>query len=79
MPFREAHHVTGRLVALAEAKGCDLADLSLADMQGVDARITQAVFSVLSVDASLAARISYGGPAPSNVAAQAKRWLELLA
>ncbi|MDE2516444.1 MAG: argininosuccinate lyase [Rhodospirillales bacterium] len=79
LPFREAHHVTGRLVAMAEAKGVDLAGLSLAEMQTVLAGITQDVFDVLTVDASVASRTSYGGTAPANVAAQAARWLKALA
>ncbi|MBS0561196.1 MAG: argininosuccinate lyase [Proteobacteria bacterium] len=79
LPFREAHHVTGRLVAEAEAKGVDLAGLALADMQRIEPRITQDVFGVLTVDASVASRTSYGGTAPANVAAQAARWLAALA
>ena len=78
LPFRTAHHVTGRLVAIAEAKGVDLADLSLAEMQAVEAGISMDVFSVLTVEASVASRISYGGTAPANVAAQAAGWLEKL-
>ena len=54
LPFREAHHVTGALVALAEAKGCDLPDLTLAEMQAVHAGITEEVFDVLGVDNSVA-------------------------
>jgi argininosuccinate lyase len=79
MPFREAHHVTGRLVALAEGRGVDLAGLSLAEMQGVEPRITADVFGVLTVAASVASRTSYGGTAPANVAAQAARWRAALA
>ena len=78
LPFRTAHHVTGRLVAAAEAKGVDLAGLSLAEMQAVEAGITQEIFGVLTVDASVASRTSYGGTAPANVAEQAKRWQEVL-
>ena len=78
LPFRGAHHVTGRLVALAEAKGVDLSDLTLAEMQSVEPGITADVFSVLTVEASVASRTSYGGTAPANVAAQAARWLEAL-
>lgn len=70
MPFREAHHVTGTLVKLAEGRGVQLAALPLADMQAVDARITADVFNVLSVDASVASRISTGGTAPSAVRAE---------
>jgi argininosuccinate lyase len=79
LPFRSAHHVTGRLVALAEARGVDLAELTLAEMQGVEAGITQDVFSVLTVEASVASRVSYGGTAPANVSAQAAGWLAALA
>jgi argininosuccinate lyase len=79
LPFREAHHITGRLVARAEAKGADLADLTLAEMQAVEPRITAEVFSVLSVEASLASRVSFGGTAPDNVARAAQAWLERLA
>ncbi len=79
LPFRTAHHVTGRLVARAEAKGVDLASLTLADMQEEEPRITDDVFSVLTVDASVASRVSYGGTAPANVARQAAGWLAALA
>ena len=79
MPFRDAHHVTGRLVALAEAANRDLAQLTLGDMQAVEPRITAQIFEVLTVDASVASRISYGGTAPANVAAAAQKWLEVLA
>ncbi|TCM84635.1 argininosuccinate lyase [Rhodovulum steppense] len=78
MPFRDAHHVTGRLVALAEAKGCDLPDLTLAEMQGVHAGIGAAVFDVLGVHNSVASRVSYGGTAPDQVRAQVARWKERL-
>ncbi len=79
LPFRTAHHVTGRLVALAEAKGTDLAELSLADMQSVEPGITNDVFSVLSVEASIASRTSEGGTAGANVRQQAEAWLKKLA
>ncbi|MFZ5964358.1 argininosuccinate lyase [Thalassococcus sp. BH17M4-6] len=78
LPFREAHHVTGALVALAEGKGCDLPDLSLADMQSVHAEITDAVFDVLGVQNSVASRLSYGGTAPQRVREQVARWKEIL-
>ncbi len=78
MPFRDAHHVTGRIVALAEAQNLDLPAVSLADMQGIEPRITAEIFEVLTVEASVASRVSYGGTAPANVAAQAARWLEIL-
>ena len=70
MPFRNAHHVTGSLVALAENKGCDLDGLTLAEMQTVEAKITQDVFSVLTVESSVASRTSYGGTAPEQVLQQ---------
>jgi len=79
LPFRDAHHVTGALVALAESKGCDLSDLALADMQSVYEGITEDVFSVLTVDSSVASRTSYGGTAPAQVRAQVARWSEVLA
>jgi argininosuccinate lyase len=74
LPFRTAHHVTGRLVAKAEARGVDLAALSLADMQAEEPGITADVFGVLTVEASVASRTSYGGTAPVNVAREAARW-----
>ncbi len=79
MPFRDAHHVTGRIVALAETKNLDLPAVSLADMQEIEPRITADVFGVLTVAASVASRTSFGGTAPSNVTAAAKKWLEILA
>ena len=79
LPFRSAHHVTGRLVARAEARGVDLAGLTLAEMQAEEPGITADVFGVLTVEASVASRTSYGGTAPANVAAQAARWQEALA
>jgi argininosuccinate lyase len=78
MPFREAHHLTGRLVALAESKGCGLLQLALADMQRVEKRITRDLYKVLTVEASAASRVSFGGTAPANVKREAKRWLKLL-
>ncbi|WEF23823.1 argininosuccinate lyase [Paracoccus sp. S3-43] len=79
LPFRDAHHVTGSLVALAEQRGCDLPDLTLSDMQGVHAGITDKVFGVLGVHNSVASRQSYGGTAPDQVRAQIARWKEILA
>jgi len=78
MPFRDAHHVTGRLVALAASKGVNLEDLSLEEMQAVEPRLAQEVFAVLGVENSVKSRTSYGGTAPENVEAQARRWLALL-
>ena len=74
LPFREAHHVTGSLVSMAEGKGCDLPDLSLEDMRSVHEGITEAVFGVLGVDNSVASRISYGGTSPERVREQIARW-----
>lgn len=70
LPFREAHHVTGRIVKLAEEQHVQLAQLSLAALQAIDPRIDASVFAVLSVDASVSSRISYGGTAPVAVGAQ---------
>ena len=78
LPFREAHHVTGALVKLAEDAGLDLPDLTLEQMQGVHAGITAEVFDVLGVDNSVRSRISYGGTAPDQVRAQIARWKEIL-
>ncbi len=78
MPFRDAHHVTGTLVAMAESRGCDLPDLSLEDMQGVHEAITADVFDVLGVHNSVASRLSYGGTAPTRVREQIARWKEVL-
>jgi argininosuccinate lyase len=78
LPFREAHHVTGRIVALAEACGCDLADLPVAQMKGVHPDITPDVLSVLSVEASAASRLSYGATSPVRVAEQVAQWRQRL-
>ncbi|MBM2577448.1 argininosuccinate lyase [Jannaschia sp. Os4] len=74
LPFREAHHVTGALVAKAEARGLDLPDLTLVEMQDAHPGITQAVYGVLGVENSVASRTSYGGTAPDQVRAQVERW-----
>jgi len=79
LPFRDAHHVTGALVAMAEGAGVDLPDLTLAQMQSVHGGITEAVFGVLGVHNSVASRMSYGGTAPAQVRAQVARWKETLA
>jgi argininosuccinate lyase len=79
MPFRDAHHVTGRLVGLASAKGIGLEKLTLAEMQEVEPQIGEEVFAVLGVERSVKSRVSYGGTAPVNVRRQAKRWLRQLA
>jgi len=78
LPFREAHHVTGRIVAAAEEAGVPLHVLPLATMQAVEPRITNAVFRVLSVESSVKSRVSYGGTAPANVRREAKKWLKKL-
>ncbi|MGB3456579.1 MAG: argininosuccinate lyase [Litorimonas sp.] len=78
MPFRDAHHVTGRIVALAEDQGTTLDALSLADMQSVEPGITDDVFSVLSPLASATSRRSYGGTAPERVREQVARWKDAL-
>ena len=73
-PFREAHHVTARLVGVASDKGVGLEKLTLADLQAVEPRITQDVFAVLGVDKSVRSRVSYGGTAPQQVRVQVRRW-----
>ncbi|MBS0255470.1 MAG: argininosuccinate lyase [Proteobacteria bacterium] len=70
IPFREAHHITGAAVKAAEAKGAALDQLSLAELQAIDARIDDRVFAALSVEASVAARASYGGTSPDQVRAR---------
>ena len=78
LPFRDAHHVTGRIVAIAEADGVALPDLPLKTMQTVEPRLTEAVFSVLSVEASAASRQSYGGTSPIRVREQLQLWTKRL-
>jgi len=78
LAFRDAHHVTGALVALAETKDCALHELTLSDMQSVNDEIDEGVHSVLSVENSVASRMSYGGTAPEQVRFQIKRWKEIL-
>ncbi|PTQ73447.1 argininosuccinate lyase [Celeribacter persicus] len=78
LPFRDAHHVTGALVAMAEKKGVDLPDLSLDEMKSVNEAITEGVYDVLTVENSVASRTSYGGTAPAQVRAQIARWKEVL-
>lgn len=77
-PFRDAHHITGQIVALAESKKCGLADLTLRDMQDIEPGITNDVMSVLSLDASVASRTSHGGTAPVRVSEQVRFWQEQL-
>jgi argininosuccinate lyase len=78
LPFREAHHVTGRIVALAASRGVALEKLTLEEMKSVEPRITEEAFSVLGVERSVGSRASYGGTAPANVRRQAKAWLKRL-
>jgi len=79
LPFRDAHHVTGAAVKKAEELGVGLPDLPLSDLQALDARITASIYDVLTPEASVASRRSYGGTAPDQVRAQIKRWKEALA
>ena len=79
LPFRDAHHVTGTLVAMAENKGCDLPDLSITEMKSVHDGITQEVYSVLGVQNSVRSRMSYGGTSPERVREQITRWKTILA
>ncbi len=74
LPFRDAHHATGKAVALAESRGCDLAELTLADLQAINPAITSGVFDVLTVEASVASRVSFGGTAPEEVRRQIAWW-----
>ena len=78
IPFREAHQITGKIVALAEEQGVNLHQVSIESMQQVDGRITKDVYSVLAVENSVASRKSYGGTAPENVSKQARQWLKKL-
>jgi argininosuccinate lyase len=78
LPFREAHHVTGRIVAAAEAKAVPLDKLPLADMQAISPAITKDVFSVLSPQNSVRSRTSHGGTAPQNVRKMARGWIKRL-
>jgi argininosuccinate lyase len=78
LPFREAHHLTGRIVAAAEAKGLALDKLPLADMQAVSPHVTETVYSVLSVQSSVKSRTSFGGTAPQNVRKMARGWIKRL-
>ena len=79
IPFREAHEITGKIVTRAAAAGQALHRMPLAEMQSVDKRITEDVFSVLSVGRSVKSRTSFGGTAPGNVRSQARKWLKKLA
>ena len=79
LPFRDAHHITGAAVKQAETLGVTLGDLPIAELQALDGRITPAIYEVLTPEASVASRKSYGGTAPDQVRAQIKRWKEVLA
>lgn len=79
LPFREAHHVTGRAVALAEEKKVSLERLSLEDLQSINPGITSDIFSVLAVQNSVKSRTSFGGTAPSEVRKQIRYWKKRLA
>ena len=79
MPFRDAHHVTGRIVAKAAETDLPLHKLPLSEMKKIEPKITEAVFDVLSVERSVTSRTSFGGTAPKNVRKQAKKWLKTLA
>jgi argininosuccinate lyase len=78
MPFRDAHHITGRIVAAAEQAQVPLEKLPLATLQAIEPRITKAVSGVLSVERSVASRTSHGGTAPANVKKEAAKWLKRL-
>jgi argininosuccinate lyase len=78
LPFREAHHVTGRIVAKAAEAGVPLDKLPLPLMQEIEPKITKAVFGVLSVGNSVKSRSAFGGTAPNNVRREANRWLKRL-
>jgi len=79
LPFREAHHITGRIVAKAASESIPLHELTLDKMQEIEPRITKDVFEVLSIDNSVKSRVSYGGTSPKNVRREAMRWLKALA
>jgi argininosuccinate lyase len=78
IPFRDAHHITGQIVALAEQKNCGLEGLTIEDFKFVDQRIDSRIHKVLTVESSVASRTSYGGTAPQNVVLQAARWKSFL-
>jgi argininosuccinate lyase len=78
LPFRDAHHVTGRIVALAESQKKKLDELSLADLQAIEPKITKDIFKVLTVENSVALRKALGGTSPTNVKREASRWLKQL-
>jgi argininosuccinate lyase len=79
LPSREAHHVTGRIVAAAEERGVSLEKLALADMQAIEPRIVAEIYDVLGAKQSVKSRVSFGGTAPDNVRREARKWLKRLA
>jgi argininosuccinate lyase len=78
LPFREAHHITGAAVREAESRGVELADLPLEALKALHPDITSGVYQVLTPQASVASRTSYGGTAPAQVRVQIQRWKERL-
>ena len=78
LPFREAHHIAGKIVALAESRGTTLEKLPLSDLKSVEERITEEVYSALDAQGSAGSRTSYGGTAPANVKREAARWINRL-
>ena len=78
MPFREAHHVTGRIVALAASRRIGIEKLPLSDLRSIEPRITEEALGALKVERSVRSRTSYGGTAPENVRKQARVWLKRL-
>jgi argininosuccinate lyase len=78
LPFRQAHHITGQIVAAAARDGVALHRMPLAAMQAIEPRIGEDVFGVLSVERSVKSRVSYGGTAPANVRREARKWLKKL-
>jgi argininosuccinate lyase len=78
VPFRDAHHITGRVVALAESRGIGLEGLTIEDFKSIDERIDSRIHKVLGPENSVKSRTSYGGTAPDNVREQAARWKEAL-
>ena len=79
LPFRQAHHITGRIVAAAEEAGVALHRLPVAAMQAIEPRISPDVHEVLTVERSVKSRVSFGGTAPGNVRREARKWLKILA
>jgi argininosuccinate lyase len=78
LPFREAHHITGKIVALAESQGSELKKLPLSELKSVEKRITEEVYAALDVAGSVKSRTSYGGTAPANVKREARSWIKRL-